>query len=70
MKLSLQDGWTFLYHYGIVLSGAYVVWFYGIEDRTRILWITLVLAIVWSVYFRFRMAPRFAETDDSKGGGL
>lgn len=64
MSLSLKDGWMFLYHYGIVLSGAYVVWFYGIEDRTLVLALAFVLAVVWTVYFRFRMAPTLAWADD------
>ncbi len=64
MRLSLKDGWMLLYHYGIVLSGAYVVWFYDIEDRTMILAITLVLAVIWTVYFRFRMAPTLAWADE------
>lgn len=66
MSLSLSDGWMLLYHYGTVLSGAYVVWFYGIEDRTRLLIVTFVLAVVWTVYFRYRIADTLAWAEDRK----
>lgn len=64
MSLSLSDGWMLLYHYGIVLSGAYVVWFYGIEDRTRMLTITFVLAVGWTLYFRYQVVDMLAWADD------
>ncbi len=66
MRLSLSDVWMLLYHYGIVLSGAYVVWFYGIEDRTRLLTITFVLAVVWTVYFRYQIVDTLAWAEDDE----
>lgn len=67
MRLSFEDGWLLLYHYAVVMTGAYAVRTFGLEDQRVLLLAGLLLAVAWTGYFRFRAGPKLIDGGNHDG---
>lgn len=65
MQVTSADGIVFIYNYAVVLSGWILVTRFGIEDRAVLLGISALIALAWTVYFRFGMKSRLLERMES-----
>jgi hypothetical protein len=74
LSVTKHDGAIFMYNVGAVLSGAYLVSNFDIDESGAILAATVLLAVFWTLYFRFAMLrrfddhPRFASDEAEKEG--
>lgn len=69
MRPTARDGIVLIYNYAVVLSGWVLVTRFGVTDRGDLLVLSAVIAIVWTIYFRFGMTSRLADHGGSSGGG-
>jgi hypothetical protein len=61
MDVTRADATMLLYNYAVVLSGGWIAMTLNVSDRVLLLGITLLPAIVWTVYFRLRMLSLLAD---------
>lgn len=61
MRPTVSDGIMLLYNYAVLLSGWVLVTHLGVRDRPTLLGLSAVIAVGWTVYFRFGMQPRLAD---------
>lgn len=61
MDITKHDGITFVYNFAVVLSGANIIWQVEFSNRIMLFVVSLLLGLVWTVYFRLRMVRRFAD---------
>lgn len=61
MRPTRIDVMMFVYTLGAVLSGGLVAVEAGSSDRVFLVILSLIVAVPWTLYFRFRMAPRLKE---------
>lgn len=65
MRPTTVDGIVLIYNFAAVLSGAYANAFLPIDERAALFGTAFLLAILWTVYFRYGMIPRLAERIDT-----
>ncbi|WP_255171482.1 hypothetical protein [Natrononativus amylolyticus] len=58
MQSPLSNLVVFMYNFGVVLSGGYVIMHFGIDDRFLFFGIMFVFALFWTAYFRYAMYDR------------
>ena len=58
MRATRDDAVVLFYNYAVVLSGGWLVVQFGIESKLILLGLAAVVAVVWTVYFRFGMVSR------------
>lgn len=61
VDVRVADGVLFVYNMAVVLSGAYIASYYEISERLGLLAIAVVIALFWTVYFRYSIRPRLVE---------
>ena len=61
MAVTKHDGIMLMYNYAVVLTGGFAVLELGVNTREALFIITLIFSIVWTVYFRFGMIPKFVD---------
>lgn len=72
MDITRFDIALYLFAYGMVISGAYIVDFYNLSDRIVIMAVSAVAALVWMVYLRWWVRSRldrfkeFVEPEDEE----
>lgn len=64
MRITVSDWVVFLYNFGVVLSGGYVVMTFNIDDRVILFGLMFVFAFFWTVYFKFYMRSRLETIGD------
>lgn len=64
MRPTRNDGVILFYNYAAVLSGGYVAMTLDVQNRWELLALTFVLAVGWTVYFRFGMVPRLSDDEE------
>lgn len=63
MEITLEHFSLFLYHAGVVVSGAAIVSMLGFTTQGSILAVSGVFALVWTVYYNYAMRERFEGGD-------
>lgn len=58
MKVTSDDAAVYVYTLAAIFSTIWIVNEFGIEGTTSILGLSAVLALVWTVYFRWDVAAR------------
>jgi len=66
MELTVSDAVVMFYNYAVVLSGGYMVMRLDVQGTGRLLAFSIVLALVWTAYFRVGMVPRIGELFESE----
>lgn len=64
MQPTALDGIILIYNFAVVLSGAYAAIYFGIQEQGVMFGTAFVIAIVWTVYFRYGMLHRITPRVD------
>lgn len=70
MELSMTDVTVYVYNVAVLITGGFLVMELEITDRAVLIGLAFVLALFWTAYFRYSMAPKLAEMtaeDDEDG---
>jgi hypothetical protein len=63
MDVTRDDAAVLTYNLAVAFSGSWVSTRLGIQNRWVLVGVIVVLAVVWTIYFRLRMLPRLAAEE-------
>ncbi|AEH38997.1 hypothetical protein [Halopiger xanaduensis] len=75
MAITKHDGILLVYNLGVTITTGYVVQQLDVTSRAELVLSAFVIALVWTIYFKFAMVeriadhPRFAGDEDDAAAG-